>query len=186
MALAAALKHPNVTLVTGARVSRLVEVLMGVSRTVEYVLGGESKSLYAKLVILSAGAVQSAAMLLRSGLANRSDQVGRNFVNHNLTAVLAVSPWYRNDSISSEDVRGLNDLYLGDGEGGSPLGNIQLLRARVGSDPQGEHSCGARVAARAGVAACDRLSGDEREPRRWPRAPPPAGGGQSVDGVERA
>jgi choline dehydrogenase-like flavoprotein len=126
MALAAALKHPNVTLVTGARVSRLVGGADGRLEDVEYVLGGESKSLHAKLVILSAGAVQSAAMLLRSGLANRSDQLGRNFMNHNLTAVLAVSPWYRNDSIYQKTF-GLNDFYLGDGEGGSPLGNIQLL-----------------------------------------------------------
>src|SRR5204863_51000 len=53
-------------------------------------------------------------------------QVGRNFMNHNLTAVLAVSPWYRNDSIYQKTF-GLNDFYLNDGEGGPPLGNIQLL-----------------------------------------------------------
>ena len=125
-ALATALRHPNVTLVTGARVRRLVTGEGGRIASVEYVEHGESKSLQPKLTILSAGAVQSAAILLRSGLANRSDQVGRNFMNHNLTAVLAVSPWYRNDSIYQKTF-GLNDFYLSDGEGGPPLGNVQLL-----------------------------------------------------------
>jgi choline dehydrogenase-like flavoprotein len=123
-ALAAALCHPNVTLVTGAKVQRLIG-----DRSIEavgYIENDELKTLRPKLVILSAGAVQSAALLLRSGLANRSDQVGRNFMNHNLTAVLAVSPWYRNDSIYQKTF-GLNDFYLTDGEGGPPLGNIQLL-----------------------------------------------------------
>ena len=84
-------------------------------------------------MILSAGAVQSSALLLRSandrfpkGLANSSDQVGRNFMNHNSSAILAVSPFYRNDSIYQKTF-GFNDFYLSDGEGGPPLGNIQLL-----------------------------------------------------------
>jgi choline dehydrogenase-like flavoprotein len=126
MALAAALKHPNVTLVTSAKVSRLVAGADGRIESVEYRHGGELKTLRPSLLSLSAGAVQSAAILLRSGLANRSDQVGRNFMNHNLTAVLAVSPWYRNDSIYQKTF-GLNDFYLSDGDGGTPLGNIQLL-----------------------------------------------------------
>jgi choline dehydrogenase-like flavoprotein len=124
MALAVALRHPNVTLITGAKVRRLIG---GTSiEAVEYTTGGETKTLRPRLVILSAGAVQSAALLLRSGLANRSDQVGRNFMNHNLTAVLAVSPGYRNDSIYQKTF-GLNDFYLSDGKGGPPLGNVQLL-----------------------------------------------------------
>lgn len=126
-ALAAALKHRNVTLVTGAKVQRLIAGPDGNSiDSVEYLHDGETKSLRSRLVVLSAGAVQSAAILLRSGLANRSDQVGRNFMNHNLTAVLAVSPSYTNDSIYQKTF-GLNDFYLSDGEGGPPLGNIQLL-----------------------------------------------------------
>jgi choline dehydrogenase-like flavoprotein len=125
-ALAKALCHSNVTLVTGARVRRLVTGEGGRIDGVEYVENGEVKSLRPKLTILSAGAVQSAAILLRSGLANRSSQVGRNFMNHNLTAVLAVSPSYRNDSIYQKTF-GLNDFYWSDGEGGPPLGNVQLL-----------------------------------------------------------
>ncbi len=137
-ALAAALRHPNVTLVTGAKVQRLIAGADGSSiEQVDYLENGEMKSLHPKLVVLSAGAVQSAAILLRSGLANRSDQVGRNFMNHNLTAVLAVSPWYRNDSIYQKTF-GLNDFYLTDGEGGPPLGNVQLLGRVSGAILKGD------------------------------------------------
>jgi choline dehydrogenase-like flavoprotein len=133
-ALADALKHPNVKLQTNSRVTRLKASADG-SRieTVHYEQNGEAKSLSPKLVILAAGAVQSSVLLLRSasdrfpnGLANSSDQVGRNFMNHNSSAVLAISPFYRNDSIYQKTF-GFNDFYLSDGEGGPPLGNVQLL-----------------------------------------------------------
>ena len=78
------------------------------------------------LVVLAAGAVQSAALLLASGLANRSDQVGRNFMNHNASAMIAIDPRFENDSVYQKTF-GLNDFYLSDGAGGPPLGNIQLL-----------------------------------------------------------
>jgi choline dehydrogenase-like flavoprotein len=100
---------------------------------IHYLRNGEPKTVSPKLVVLSAGAVQSAVLLLRSanarypkGLANSSDQVGRNFMNHNSSAILAVSPFYRNDSIYQKTF-GFNDFYLSDGEGGPPLGNVQLL-----------------------------------------------------------
>jgi choline dehydrogenase-like flavoprotein len=134
VSLALALQHHNVKLQTNSRVTRLETSTDG-SRiaTVHYVQNGEQKSLSPKLVILSAGAVQSSVLLLRSandkhpkGLANSSDQVGRNFMNHNSSAVLAISPFYRNTSIYQKTF-GFNDYYLTDGEGGFPLGNIQLL-----------------------------------------------------------
>ncbi|KQY15199.1 GMC oxidoreductase [Rhizobium sp. Root482] len=133
-ALAVALQHPNVRLQTGSRVTRLETAPDGKRiETVHYVRDGAEQSVTPKLVILSAGAVQSAALLLRSanavhpkGLANSSDQVGRNFMNHNSSAVLAISPWFRNDSIYQKTF-GFNDYYLSDGEGRPPLGNVQLL-----------------------------------------------------------
>jgi choline dehydrogenase-like flavoprotein len=134
IALAEALKHPNVELRTGCRVTRLTTAPHGRSiASVRYVQNGEEQTLSPKLVILSAGAVQSAVLLLRSaseaypnGLANSSDQVGRNYMNHNSSAVIAMSPFYRNTSIYQKTF-GFNDYYLSDGAGGPPLGNVQLL-----------------------------------------------------------
>ena len=133
-ALAAALKHKNVQLQTNSRVTRLETAPDGKTITgVHYERDGVSHVLRPKLVILSAGAVQSAALLLRSandahpsGLANSSDQVGRNFMNHNLSAVVGFDPRFRNDSVYQKTF-GFNDFYLSDGSGGAPLGNVQLL-----------------------------------------------------------
>jgi choline dehydrogenase-like flavoprotein len=124
--IAAALKHPNVTLETGALVTRLEAGADRRIELVEYRQGGEAKRLTPGLVILSAGAVNSAALLLRSGVANRSDQVGRNFMNHNCSAVLAVSPFRRNTAVYQKTLY-VNDFYLTGGKDGTPLGNIQLL-----------------------------------------------------------
>lgn len=133
-ALAVALGHPNVTLQTRSRVTRLETSEDGRRITAVHVLrDGTSERIAPRMVVLSAGAVQSAVLLLRSandrhprGLANSSDQVGRNFMNHNSSAVLAISPFYRNTSIYQKTF-GFNDFYLSDGKGGPPLGNVQLL-----------------------------------------------------------
>jgi choline dehydrogenase-like flavoprotein len=128
--LKAALAHANVTLQTGARVERLLTEADGKRvKGVEYRVRGETRVVVAKLVVLAAGAVNSAALLLRSseqGLANRSGKVGRHFMNHNTSAVLAIDPRVVNDSIYQKTI-GVNDFYLDDGRGGPPLGNIQLL-----------------------------------------------------------
>lgn len=126
-ALNEALKHDNVSLVSGAHVQylscdpethRICEVT--------YVKDGEVHTLKAGTFVLCAGAVQSAALLLRSGLANSSGYVGRCFMNHNATAVIGIDPRFTNDSIYQKTF-GLNDWYLDDGETGKPLGNVQLL-----------------------------------------------------------
>lgn len=129
-----ALADPNVTLQVRSKVVRLETEGSGrrIARVV-YERDGERHQLSPRLVILAAGAVQSAALLLRSandrhprGLANGSDQVGRNFMNHNCSAVLAISPTYVNTSVYQKTF-GINDYYNSGGEGGLPLGNIQLL-----------------------------------------------------------
>jgi len=132
-ALLKALEFPNVRLETNAKVTKLEAGENGRIERIHYRRNGEDLFLASKLVILSAGAVQSAVLLLRSadarhpnGLANSSDQVGRNFMNHNSSAVIAVSPTYRNTSIYQKTF-GFNDFYLSDGNGGPPLGNVQLL-----------------------------------------------------------
>jgi choline dehydrogenase-like flavoprotein len=131
--LATALTDPDVEVMTGAEVIKLDTDAANRISAVLYRHDGVETQLKPKLVILSAGAVQSAVVLLKSangnnagGLANRSDQVGRNFMNHNSSALLAIDPSERNDSIYQKTL-GINDFYLDDGRGGGPLGNIQLL-----------------------------------------------------------
>ncbi|MGR9434927.1 GMC oxidoreductase [Rhizobium leguminosarum] len=132
-ALAVALRHENVRLETTARVTRLDVGAGSRIDQVTYIKNGQTVTVSPKIVILSAGAVQSSVLLLRSkndrfpkGLANSSDQVGRNFMNHNASAVIGVSPRFRNTSIYQKTFA-FNDFYLSDGEGGPPLGNVQLL-----------------------------------------------------------
>ncbi len=130
--LAQALKHPNVELVTGAKVVRLQAEGRRVT-AVEFERGGVVEQISAPLVCLCAGAVKSAALLLGSvsaehpkGLANSSDQVGRNFMNHNITAVLGFNPLRRNRSVYEKTIQ-MNDWYLTGGPAGEPLGNVQML-----------------------------------------------------------
>ena len=128
--LATALAHANVQLRENVRVERLLLAPDGKRIAgVEALVAGERRSISAGIVILAAGAVNSAALLLASrdgGVANRSDMVGRNFMNHNCSAVLAIDPRSVNDSVYQKTL-GINDFYLDDGRGGPPLGNIQLL-----------------------------------------------------------
>jgi len=128
--LACALAHGNVELREGAQVERLIAEPDGKRIAgVQVVQAGERTMIGADIVVLAAGAVNSAALLLRSsqaGIANRSDAVGRYFMNHNSSAVLAINPLVVNDSVYQKTI-GINDFYLDDGRGGPPLGNIQLL-----------------------------------------------------------
>ncbi|KRB62181.1 GMC family oxidoreductase [Rhizobium sp. Root708] len=132
-ALAVALKYPNVRLQTNARVIALKTGNGDAIESVVYIAEGRTQTVSPRIVILAAGAVQSSALLLRSandrfrtGLANSSDQVGRNFMNHNSSAVIGVSPKFKNTSIYQKTLA-FNDFYLSDGDGGPPLGNVQLL-----------------------------------------------------------
>ena len=129
-ALARALSHGNVKLLTGAEVTALTIDDAGQVTAVS--VNGQGQ-FQATIIVLAAGAVQSATLLLRSanenyptGLANRSDQVGRNFMNHNCSAVLALHPLRRNRSVYQKTLM-FNDYYNDDGKDGLPLGNIQML-----------------------------------------------------------
>ena len=108
--LAAALKDPNITLETGADVIRLETDAQNRISAIVYRQNGEEKRLSPKLTVLSAGAVRSTVLLLRSadgknpnGLANWSDQIGRNFMNHNASFMLAIDPRTVNDFGLSEN-----------------------------------------------------------------------------------
>lgn len=122
--IAKALAYPNVTLRTECPVTELIADGTGRISVVEVANGREK--LTAPLVVLAAGAVQSAVLLLRSGLGNSSDQVGRNFMNHNTSALLAIHPFRKNDAVYQKTIM-VNDFYLTGGPNDEPLGNIQLL-----------------------------------------------------------
>jgi choline dehydrogenase-like flavoprotein len=138
--LAAALQHRNVSLLTGTRVVRL----LAQGRRVTGVQVDGGRTLTAPVVCLCAGAVLSAALLLASanddhprGLANGSDQVGRNFMNHNLTGMVAYMPFRRNRTVYEKTIQ-INDFYLTGGPHGEPLGNIQMLGRITGPILAGE------------------------------------------------
>jgi len=133
IALQSAMNAANVSLMTNTKVERLEVDDVGTVSGVVVKLKDRIETLRAPIVVLAAGAVNSAALLLSSrtetyptGLANRSDQVGRNFMNHNASAVLAMHPFRKNNAIYQKTLM-CNDYYLTDGDKGPPLGNIQLL-----------------------------------------------------------
>ena len=127
---------PNVTLMTNARVTRLLTNSTGTAVTeVEVVHSREDKSTVtygAGFFALCAGAINSAVILLASandkhprGLANRSDQVGRNFMYHQADALLAIGPQRNEDSYTK--TWGTNDFYFRDSDPAYPfpLGQVQ-------------------------------------------------------------
>ena len=125
------LQHGNVALRTEALVVRLLADASG--RRIEAAELADGTQVRGDLFVLAAGAVNSAAILLRSvhakhpnGFANSSGMVGRHYMNHNCTAVMAIRPLRANREPFQKTLA-LNDFYLGDGEGGPPLGNLQLL-----------------------------------------------------------
>jgi choline dehydrogenase-like flavoprotein len=129
-----ALEYPNVTLLTGAEAVRLETNSTGTEvKSVTVDIDGNPETFEADLIVMSCGAANSAKLLLASandrhpnGLANRSDQVGRNYMFHNSQAVLALSK-EENPTIFQKTL-GLNDFYFTGGENFDfPLGNIQMV-----------------------------------------------------------
>jgi choline dehydrogenase-like flavoprotein len=134
IAVRPAIEHDNVTLLTAAEAVRLHCNESGTAVTsVEVVLDGEREAFTADIVAVSCGAANSAKLLLSSaceqhprGLANGSDQVGRNYMFHNSVAVLALSK-DANPTVFQKTL-GVNDFYFSGGEDFDyPLGNIQMV-----------------------------------------------------------
>ncbi len=128
----AAVGKPNVTLWTNSLATRLLTDVSGRKvAAVEIERNGEMVRVDAGLVIVSCGAVNSAALLLRSasdahpnGLANASGLVGRRYMAHLATMIEAVDLGRRNDTTFSKTIA-INDYYLTGPKGGYPLGQIQ-------------------------------------------------------------
>ena len=127
-----ALRRPTVTLWTNAFARRLLIDPSGRKvEAVEVEREGDVCRVEAPLVIVSCGAVNSAALLLRSanaqhpdGLANSSGLVGRRYMAHLATMMQGFHPFRRNDTVFQKTVA-LNDFYLRGPDGGGPLGQIQ-------------------------------------------------------------
>jgi choline dehydrogenase-like flavoprotein len=125
------LAQPNVTLWTNTRAERLVASAGGTRvEAVEVERRGERRRVGAGLVIVSCGAVNSAALLLRSaggahaqGLANSSGLVGRRYMAHLATMMQGFHPFRVNDTVFQKTVA-INDFYLTSPRG-YPLGQIQ-------------------------------------------------------------
>jgi choline dehydrogenase-like flavoprotein len=125
--------HPNATLRTGAHVTRLETSASGREVTRVVVERGGAREVYsADIVVVSAGAINSAALLLRSangqhprGLANGSDVVGRHYMGHVNSVMMALSKC-PNPTVFQKTLA-LNDFYFGSPEWSYPMGHISFV-----------------------------------------------------------
>ena len=134
--MAPALNSANIRLLTGARARRLLSGPDGrLVVAVETDTGDGPKSFSARIVVLAAGAVNSAALLLASrqpawpqGLANANDLAGRHYMCHRNSVCVAVDP-RRVNATAFQKTIGINDFYeaSGDADFPYPLGHVQNL-----------------------------------------------------------
>lgn len=127
-----ATQSPNVTLWTNAFARRLITDTTGRRiEAVEIERNGTTETVSAPLVIVSCGAVNSAALLLRSagskhpnGLANSSGLVGKRYMAHLATMMQGFHPFRANDTVFQKTVA-INDFYWKGPDSKFPLGQIQ-------------------------------------------------------------
>ena len=136
--------HPNLTLWTGAYVEKLVTSASGrVVEGVQLTRNGQSATVSGDLVVVACGALSSALLMLRSasdahpaGLANQSGLVGRNYMRHNNSTVLAIS--HTPNPTKFQKTLGLNDFYFRSEDWPFPLGHIQMVGKSDGNQIKGE------------------------------------------------
>jgi choline dehydrogenase-like flavoprotein len=132
-------QYPHVTLLTDAQVKRLHTSPSGREVTgVEVEINGEHQLFASDIVVVACGAINSAALLLKSandqhpqGLANRSDQVGRNLMKHQNGAIIGVTT--KSNPTTFQKTLAINDFYWGDEDFQYPMGHVQLL-GKVNAD----------------------------------------------------
>jgi choline dehydrogenase-like flavoprotein len=137
---------PNVTLLTGRKAVRLETDPAGRQVTAVVCETAEGEERWSgDVVVAAAGAANTAALLLKSagpahpnGLANGSDQVGRNYMFHTLSAMVSMTA--RPAAVTFPKTLAVNDFYWGDAKGGydKPMGHIQLLEYMSGQTLEGE------------------------------------------------
>jgi choline dehydrogenase-like flavoprotein len=128
-----ALRHPNVTLLTGAYVEKLETSPSGREIAAVVVKREDRTERYtADLIVVSAGAINSAALLLRSandrhshGLANGSDVVGRHYMGHINSVLMALSRC-PNPTVFQKTLA-VNDFYFGSDRFPYPMGHISFV-----------------------------------------------------------
>lgn len=133
VAIRPGLASGNLTLETGVKIDRLVTDPSG--KTVvaaEGTKNGEKVSFSAPIVVVSCGAINSAALLLKSasdkhpnGLANSSGVVGRHYMAHNNSTILALS--LTPNPTKFQKTIALNDFYFGSPEWDFPMGHISMV-----------------------------------------------------------
>jgi choline dehydrogenase-like flavoprotein len=132
-ALTPALRTGSVSLLTGATVFRLDVDARG--RRVVAATGrhnGNPLTVVAGTFVVSCGAINSAALLLRSsghnhpqGLGNGSGLLGRRYMVHNSTRILAIDPAAPANTVFQKTLA-INDFYFGSPSHAFPMGNLQL------------------------------------------------------------
>jgi choline dehydrogenase-like flavoprotein len=128
-----ALQYPNITLLTNALVKRLTTDTSG--REIQEVVverNGMVETYSANIVVVSCGAINSAALLLRSandrhpnGLANGSDVVGRHYMGHTNSVLMAISKC-PNPTVFQKTLS-VNDFYFGSKDFEYPMGHISFV-----------------------------------------------------------
>ena len=136
--------HPNFTLLTGSYAETLVTDPAGYTVTgVRVQREGRTEEYSADIVVVACGALSSALLLLRSandrhphGLANASGQVGRNYMRHNMSILMALlrEP---NHTVFQKTLA-LSDFYFGDKDWKFPMGLIQMCAASHAEQIRGE------------------------------------------------
>lgn len=129
-----ALQSPNVQLLTRAFARRLLTDPSGKRIIgVEVERDGETLTLRANSYVVSCGATNSAALLLRSannrhpsGLANSSGQVGRNYMAHINSTMIAID-LKRENADTFHKTLAINDFYLPNALSRYPMGNLQIM-----------------------------------------------------------
>ena len=137
-------EYKNVTLLTDAYASRLDTDESGRRITAVRVARAGREEIYrADTIVVACGALSSALLLLRSanehhpnGLANASDQVGRNYMRHEMSIVMAVMR-HVNDTVFQKTLA-LSDFYFGADDWDFPLGLIQMCATSHTEQIKGE------------------------------------------------
>ena len=136
--------HPNFTLLTNAYVERLQTDASGRSVTGVHLTRNGAREVYsADIVVVACGALSSALLLLRSasdahpaGLANGSNQVGRNYMRHDMSVLMTILK-EPNHTVFQKTLA-VSDYYFGDEEWPHPMGLIQMCATSHGEQIRGE------------------------------------------------